>query len=346
MAERWCEVFGSFFKRDYRYYINEGEKYLIAEHYADARNAFNEALEKMGGETGDNGELIADLKGKIAFAGNRLGLANLQEAEHAIQSGNMAKAREHVHLVMELAEDVTTREKAEILLQHMTAGGPPAIAVEPSSGCASCNGISHKSVDNSEVSEEHLSPADRFFLAIQTLPGELPQRYTGLGEKFAYAYLSAHEGDIDTALRLLDELNEAGECDIYHYEISLIHYGQGDLSRCERHLHRALELNGANPLCWLALAQLHADAGHFQEALQVLDHMVMNGFLSDQARTLQGDIYQSVGEVDKSIACYTELLASPGMARTAAERLVPLLESQGRSNEAEFLFKKHLKGCC
>ncbi|GFE58562.1 lipopolysaccharide assembly protein LapB [Geobacter sp. AOG1] len=339
-------MFGRFFKRDYRYYISEGEKYLAAEHYADARTAFNEALAKMGGETVDNAALIADVKSKIALAGNRLGFVNLAEAEHAIQSGNMVKAHEHIQLVMHLAEDVTAREKAEILLQHMTVNSPAAIVAETSPGCASCNGISHKTVENSDVSEEHLSPADRFFLAVQTLPGELHQRYMVLGEKFACAYLSAHGENDDSALSLFQELNEAGENDIYHYEISLIHYRQGDLARCELHLQRALELNGTNPLCWLALAQLYVDAGRFQEALGVLDHMVLEGFLSDQARTLQGDVYQSMGAVDRSIDCYTELLASPGTARIAAERLVPLLESQGRSDEAEFLFKKYLKGCC
>lgn len=339
-------MFGRFFKRDYRYHMNEGEKYLAAEQYADARTAFSEALEKMDGDTAADEELKAVVKDKIAFAGNRLGLANLKEAEHAIQSGNTAKAREHVQLVMQLAEDVTTREKAEILLQHMIRDDASVVAPAPSSGCVSCKGGSHKTVENREISDEHLSPADRFFLAVQTLPEGLPQRYAGLGEKFAYAYLTAHEGDQETALRLLGELNEAGECDIYHYEISLIHYGRGDLSRCEWHLRRALELNGANSLCWLALAQLQADAGQLQDSLQVLEHMILNGFLSDQARTLQGDIYQAVGETDKSIACYTELLASPGTARTAAERLVPLLESQGRSAEAEYLYKKHLKGCC
>lgn len=339
-------MFGRFFKKDYRYYINEGEKYLAAEHYADARTAFNEALEKIDGDSTAEDELKSDVKGKIAFAGNRLGLVNLKEAEHAIQSGNTAKAREHIQLVMQLAEDVTTREKAEILLQHMTINDSSVVAPASSSGCASCNGVTHKTVENREISDEHLSPADRFLLMVQTLPEELPQRYAGLGEKFAYAYLTAHEGDHDAALQLLEELNETGECDIYHYEISLIHYGKGDLSRCEWHVQRALELNGTNSLCWLALAQLHADAGHLQEALLVLDHMVMNGFLPDQARILQGDIYHAVGEMDKSIACYTELLASPGSARTAAERLVPLLESQGRSAEAEFLYKKHLKGCC
>ncbi|RII27902.1 MAG: hypothetical protein CXR31_06690 [Geobacter sp.] len=339
-------MFGKFFSRDYRYYVSQGDKYLAAERYADARTAFNDALEKMHNDKIDDAALEADIKGKMVLAGDRLGFVNLEEAEHAFQSGIASKAREHIHLVMQLAEDVITREKAEILLRRITEveAGEPAAA--PVHGCASCKGVSPEAVENSGISDEDLSSDDRFYLAIQTLPHELSLRYAGLGEEFACAYLTAHGGRADSALSLFHELNETAECDIYHYEISLIYYEQGDLSRCEHHLQRAIELNRANPLCWLALAQLTADTGRFQEALQLLDHMVVHQFLPDQARSMQGDIYQSIGAVDKAIDCYTELLAFPGTARIAAERLVPLLENQGRNDEAEFLFKKYLKGCC
>ena len=339
-------MFGKFFSRDYRYYVSQGDKFLAAERFADARTAFDDALEKMNSDKIDDAALVADIKGKMVLAGDRLGLTNLEEAEHAFQSGIASKAREHIHLVMQLAEDVTTREKAEILLRRIAEEEAGEPAAPPVHGCATCNGASPESVENSGISDEQLSSDDRFYLAIQTLPQELSRRYAGLGEEFAYAYLTAHGVDGDDALSLFHKLNTSGESDIYHYEISLIYFRKGDLAHCEHHLQRAIELNGANPLCWLALAQLHADTGRFQEALQLLDHMVANRFLPDQARSLQGDIYQSIGAVDKAIDCYTELLASPGAARIAAERLVPLLESQGRSDEAEFLFKKYLKGCC
>lgn len=340
-------MFARLFNRDYRYYLNQGKKYLAAERYAEAHTAFCEALEKIAAcDKVDDAALVAEAKDGITLTGNKLGEINLEEAHYAIQSGDLGKAREHILLVKQLAEDVSTREKAEILLRSITENSPDLPAATPSHGCASCNGVSHKAVENSDVSDEHLSPVDKFYLAIQTLPPELAHRYADLGEKFAYAYLSAHGGEEDRALELFQELNGAGENDIYHYEISLIRYGKGDMFRCEQHLQRALALNGANSLCWLALAQLHADTGRFEEALQVLEQMTVNGYLPDQARTLQGDIYQGIGEVDKSIDCYTALLASPGTARIAAERLVPLLESQGRSSEAEFLFKKYLKGCC
>lgn len=339
-------MFSRLFNRDYRYYVSRGDGYLAAERYADARTAFGDAIEKMNSDKIDDAALVADIKGKMVLAGDKLGLANLKEAEHAFQSGIPSKAREHINLVMQLAEDVTTREKAEILLRRIVeeeAGEPAEAHVH---GCASCNGVSHKAVENSGISDEQLSSDDRFYLAIQTLPHDLSRRYSSLGEEFACAYLTAHGGSGDNALSLFNKLNETAESDIYHYEISLIYYEKGDLSRCEHHLQRAIELNKSNPLCWLALAQLTADAGRYQEALRLLDHMVASQFLPEQAISLQGDIYQGIGAVDKAIACYTELLALPGTARIAAERLVPLLESQGRNDEAQFLFKKYLKGCC
>jgi hypothetical protein len=43
---------------------------------------------------------------------------------------------------------------------------------------------------------------------------------------------------------------------------------------------------------------------------------------------------------------WSKLLNNPAMAKAAAERLVPVLNSQGRTEEAKFLAKQCLKGCC
>jgi tetratricopeptide (TPR) repeat protein len=339
-------MLGRFFSRDHHYYISQGDKFLAMERYAEARNAFDEALAKMRGAEVEHASAIEEVKEKLALTGNKLALLNLAESEYAIECGELCKAKEHLHLVMELAEDVTTREKAENLLLQLSKGDSVSPVDSPAHGCNSCTGTAHKMTINSQVSDEHLSPADRYEVLIQTLPDDLPQRYAGLGEEFACAYLMAHGGDDEGALRTFEKLLFTGESDILLYEMALISYRRGDSVSCERHLRRSLELNGSNSLCWLALVQLKTDDGHYHEALSILQYMNDNGILGNQTGILAGDIHLMRGDEDQAISCYSQVLSSPAIARVAAEKLVPLLEQRGRSDEAKYLFDKYLKGCC
>jgi hypothetical protein len=74
--------------------------------------------------------------------------------------------------------------------------------------------------------------------------------------------------------------------------------------------------------------------------------MIEKRILADQAMVLLGDVYLLSGDDNKAIESYSSALAIPKIARAAAEKLIPLMESQGRSEEASYLFKKFLKGCC
>ena len=76
-------MFGRFFNRDHHYYISQGDKFLAVERYAEARNAFDEALSKMKGADFDQPSLMAEVKEKLAITGNKLALLNLAEAINA-----------------------------------------------------------------------------------------------------------------------------------------------------------------------------------------------------------------------------------------------------------------------
>lgn len=106
------KLFG--FNKDYRYYLEEGDRYLHEERYADARDAFAEAMQKITESDEEDVSVGSLLREKFAETGNRLGLLNLSEAEHALNIGDHKKAEDHLRIVTELAEDAALREKAEI----------------------------------------------------------------------------------------------------------------------------------------------------------------------------------------------------------------------------------------
>jgi tetratricopeptide (TPR) repeat protein len=332
--------------KDFSYYQEKGDRYFTAERFADARDAFSEALEKI--DQGDNNDISIrnSLREKLTECGNRLGSLNLREAEHALNNGDLKKAAEHLHIVLELAEEQALREKAENMLAGAGAGTAGNRKNEATNSCGSCRG-DH---DNAGHDEDHgIDPAmhmeDRFALYIHTLPEDLPRRYGEMGEKFARGCLLNLEGNVDGALMLFEELSAEGENDILDYEKAIIYYHKGDSRKCEDLLKKALEFNGSNPLCYIGLVQLYTEIGRGKDALPVLERMISSDLVPDQARMMLGDVYLLLQDESKAVECFKQLLSSPGVARQAAERLIQLLEKQGRFEEAAYLAKKFAKGC-
>jgi len=337
--------FKKLFNRDYRFYQEKGEKYFAEERYSDARHAFQEALQHVHTESGGSDGAEEKIRGQLVETGNRLALMNLAEAEFAMNRGDYAKAEEHLQLIAELTDDVSIREKAERL-----SGGlnPETSVTESKETRHNCTGCATDAVaaSGNDLVPDFLSHQERFELLVQTLPGGLQERYANLGEKFVMGYLMVHGGNGEAGARILQELLNEEENDILLYEIALIYYKAGNLAECERLLRRALDLNNENPLCCLSLVQLLTDAGRLEESLPVLSHMIDKQLLMEQSLLFLGDVYRGLGNDDAAIESYAKALNFPNAAKASAERLVPIFEKLGRREDAAFLFKRYLKGCC
>jgi tetratricopeptide (TPR) repeat protein len=335
------------FSKDYSYYLEKGDRYFSEERFADARDAFSEALEKI--DQGDNNDISIknSLHEKFVESGNRLGWLNLSEAEHVLLNNeDLKKAEEHLHIVLQLAEDPLLREKAEKMLAGQVADTAGNGNIEAVHSCGSCKGDHGEAGhDEGPGMDQTMHLEDRFALYIHTLPEDLPKRYGEMGENFAHGCLLNLDGDLDGALMVFEELSAAGENDILDYEKAIIYYHKGDSRKCEELLKGALEFNGSNPLCYIGLVQLYTEVGRGEEALPVLERMISADLIPDQARIMLGDVYMLLQDESMAVECFKQLLSSPGVARQAAERLIPLLENQGRSEEAAYLAKKFAKGC-
>lgn len=339
-------MFRKMFGRDYHYYKERGDRFLSEGRYADARGEFAEALQRLPRDCADFAATSACIEDRMREAGNRLGEMNLTAAEQALERGEHDNAGEYLALVHDMAEDVTIREKAEKLRNAFASVTSEDIPENNNYACAGCAGTGEKNIEKCHASDEELSPEDRFEILIQTLPGGLPVRYAGLGEKFAYGYMLAHNGDDASACNIYKELLSCAEDDIVLYETALIFHRSGDLAECERLLRRAHTLNKMNPLCCLGLVQLLVETDRGNEAIPLLDRMIAGDILPDQARVLKGDALLMLNREIEAMGQYGEALAFPSVAGSAAERLIPVLEGQGRKEEAAYLFKRFMKGCC
>src|SRR5512133_1377470 len=103
--------FSKLFSKDCRACREKGDKLFNAGSYAEARVYYQDALQKIDTVT-DRAAMHDYLLSRLSAAGNLLAEMNIVEAETALRMGNSAKADEHLHLALALADDVTIREKA------------------------------------------------------------------------------------------------------------------------------------------------------------------------------------------------------------------------------------------
>lgn len=347
-------VFSRFFKKDYRHYLTQGEKYLQGERYADARTSFIEASERVGKDAVEDARLIDE---RLAFAGNKLAELNLHEGERSITGGDLAKAEEHFQLAVTFASDPALRNQAEKALKglDLPQGAPAGPAASPAKkeahqhvggGCGGCGGGHDDPPPMTEEPDHNLSDHDRVHLLYGPLPGDLPERYAALGEDFAKAFLLIHEGDDAQAFPILEKMYLSSTSDIVNYELALILYRARQPKESAQVLEQALRINPMNPLCHLTRVHMDIDAGRFQSAVANLKKMRELDIMADTALFMLGDLHAGAGDKTAAMEYFTQALEIPSLARSAAERIMPMLTETGRTQEAQFLAKKYLKGCC
>jgi predicted Zn-dependent protease len=167
-----------------------------------------------------------------------------------------------------------------------------------------------------------------------------------MGEKFASAYLIAHSENPAKALEIFNELMSHEENDILMYETALLYFHGGDHAKCEHLLKKALTVNGTNPVCCLSLAQLYTETKRFGEAISLLNLMLEREILSEQSLIMLADVHTLKGDTGDAIDILSRAIEIPVLKKPSAERLVRLLSSEGRDDEASFVAKNYLKGCC
>ena len=341
--------FSKFFKKDHLHYLAQGTKHLAAERYAEARVDFLEAQSCCPAEGAEEARQIST---GLSQAGNHLAELNLAEGSYALNAGELAKAFDNFTLALQLADDPKLKGRAEAGLQQVDQPQPvPAASKKAAQGgghggssCGSCKDGGTQSLEDDQGTGMH--EEDRFFLLVQPLPGDLPARYCALGEKFARAYLLIHEGNDAQALPILQEMQLSCDNDIVNYEVALIMYRAGRAHECEELLKCSLRLNPGNATSYLALVHLKADAGKYPEAISIVNRMKELGIMADQAQYMLGELLEATGDQAAALEAWSQALELPSVAKAAAERLIPILTGQGRAEEAKYLAKRYLKGCC
>ena len=325
-------------------FLERGDRLFVDGCYFEARTAFEDGLRLVDGRS-DAGEQQTVFRSKIEKANHALAELNLTEAEDAQRRGDSGRALEHLELAKTLTADTQLREKADKLLLLFAENSNETSKLESPKSCSGCSGASESEAVHSDDLSADTPLSEYFDLLIQHLPPAMYARYAGLGEKFACMYVASCNNNYDEALRLLEEWSPGADSDIFFYEKGMILFRLGKTAESEVLLRRAMMENAGNSLAQMGLSLLMIEAGRIGEAAVQLDGMISGGILAEQASMLRAAVYRASGDFDRAIDLYSGLLATP-LAKQAAEGLHDVLVECGRPSDAEFVYKKYLKGCC
>lgn len=310
--------------------------------YFDARTCYEDGL-----ELNADAELEPVFLERIAAANRLLAERNLYEAECAYSRGDSGRAIDHLELVKTLTSDSSILEKADMLLRdYVRDDSSEGEQIARSSSCNSCAGSSEGSDCADSADSEHLLPLLEYYeLLLQQLPADQCQRYTGLGEDFASAYVAASRDEHLEALSALENCSGRVPEDILSCEKGKILHRLGRDDEAERQLRAAIELDDTNSLAWLTLALVLLEGGRFKDAGATVELMVSKQIMPGQALLLRAEISEATGDHEGAVNQYVELLQTP-FARAAAEKLYEVLLETGRHADAAVIFKKYLNKSC
>lgn len=324
--------------------LAKGDRHLDSEAFFDARTCYEDGLRRCSGTESEN-DLKLTFQQRIETANLKLAELNLSEARFAFSRGDTAKAIDHLELVKTLTYDAVVREKAETMLNECrVVDDAPAEQVK-ASACGTCSHTTGVDCADSTQDDDSLHPMEYYDLLIRQLPTEQYQRYVELGEDFAYAYVAASHDRHEDALTRLEQCAGTVDQDIYCCEIGKVLHRLGKDLEAEQYLRKALHHNRSNTLIWLNLAMLMIDSGRMAECMQVLDTMIAEELMPEQAMLMRAEILEASGDLDGAINQYTPLLTT-SYVRPAAEKLYGALLAAGRQNDAAVIFKKYLGKCC
>lgn len=303
----------------------------------------------------------------------RLVESNLAEARGYATAEDLAKAREHAGLALELAAgDEALRRRAQAVLEELGAPPPAAAArapgrlFPPSCSCASpCGGEGE-----AEIAEGGAEFEDLFAFYLESLLPEERAAFETLGGTFPEGFVHLQQGEVEEARPLLEEAaREHPDAPGPHYALGLLAALAKDPAATGRHFSRALEADpdfapaahhradvfreSGNPAegvtflrgwleghpqdgeAWVLLAACHLEAGDPAAGLEACGEALRSARADDpRPNLLKARALRLLGRADQALGA---LQAVAARRPDLLEALVPmgqiLLEKGGPSAE-------------
>lgn len=293
------------------------------------------------GQQLERAELSPDDAGErdrlLLMAGNSLAQLNLEEGEACRRLGDEERAREHFGLALGQARDPSLRERVEAALQGESLPQTP-LTPKSASSCGSCASAAPAFAE--AEAEDDLDPLTRFDLILASYPPELAQRYLDAPAMMRDAFLLAHAGQHEEALRCLEQIPSAQRDELFHFELGTLLARFGEVSNACAALETAANSPTLRMYALESLITLQLASGQGEVAKKRLLALLAIGEAPAFCHTRLAFLAAAQGHAAKALEHGRQAMAL-GVAEPELLRLLAsILEKDGCLPETEQLLTR------
>jgi tetratricopeptide (TPR) repeat protein len=271
---------------------------------------------------------------KIQHARESLALQHKVSGAELLAAGCFEEAGELLELARELTCDSKLLREVDTLLADMAAG----VRVEPEVGIP-------REIDD-EVFD--LDDEEAYFLVLcSTLPKEIQEIYTGLGENFRSGYIALNRGWFEPAADLLNKAltDQGGRVTYVHLELATAYLNLEDVHAAKALLEAFVPSYPDALRAYEVLCEIYWELETYDLAETLLQSSPDTLKTSMPLLLLMGETLFRCGKQSEAVSFYLKSIEYLGWDEQVAAALARTYEALGRKKEALAAYREIMGNC-
>jgi len=324
-----------FSPKSFDVFEEKGDRLVLSNDLGLAKLQYEEALSRLEKSALPSVSEHRDrIEMKILDARESLALQHKVSAEELVTAGCFEEAGELLELARELTRDPQLIQEVDSLIADVAADVPMEL--------------------NTPISEETddavfgLNDDEAYFIILcSTLPDDVQDVYTGLGENFQSGYIALNKGAFESAADLLNKaLADQGDRITYvHLELATVYLNLGDIPAARILLEAFVKAYPESLRAYEALCDIYWEADAYELADTLLQSCPDTLKTSIPILLLMGETLFRSGKQAEAISFYLKSIEYLGWDEQIAVALARIYEAMDRRKEALATYQEVMNGC-
>ena len=318
-------LFDFFSPKSFESIEEKGDRLVRSNDLGLARLEYEKALSRLdAGSSAQVSEHRDRLEMKSQEAGESLALQHKTTAEELIEAGCFEEAGELLDLARELTCDPQLSGEIDTLSAELVPGAMAARQTE-------------ELEDTPDWEEFDTEDEEGYFLILcSTLPDDVQDAYTALGENFQSGYIALNRGDFESATVLLNNaLEDQGQDITYvHLELATVYLNLGDTQGARDLLEVFIEVYPESLRAYEVLCEIYWESEAYERADTLLKSCPDTLKTSLPILLLMGETLFRSGKQAEAVSFYLKSNQYLGWDEHISVAMARTYEAMGQKEEA------------
>jgi tetratricopeptide (TPR) repeat protein len=329
-------LFDFFSPKSFESIEEKGDRLVRSNDLGLARLEYEKALSRLEAASSTQvSEHRERIEMKIREAGESLALQHKTTAEELIEAGCFEEAGELLDLARELTRDSQLSSDIDTLSAEVVPGAMVARQTE-------------ELEETPDWEEFDTDDEDGYFLILcSTLPDDVQEAYTVLGENFQSGYIALNRGDFESAAVLLNRALEDQDQDItyVHLELATVYLNLGDTQGARDLLEVFIEVYPESLRAYEVLCEIYWESEAYERADTLLQSCPDTIKTSLPILLLMGETLFRSGKQAEAVSFYLKSNQYLGWDEHISVAMARTYEAMDKREEALATYQEVMASC-